>query len=152
MATPSPDAVAADVNAKPSWWRRLVVLLKSSGVGLAATASDLGTTTLLVRCFGFSKQVANVPGLLPGIAVMFIGNKYFAFEDHSRHVVKQGARFAARPVKLGPRNAIYSAVASGLKVGDEIALQRPPLELLRAPAPQKRDEANGLRRVLGAFF
>jgi putative flippase GtrA len=107
MATPSPDAVVADAKTKPSWWRRLIVLLKSSGVGLAATASDLGTTTLLVRCFGLSKQVANVPGLVPGIAVMFIGNKYFAFEDKSKKVLRQGALFLAIEAVAFALNALF---------------------------------------------
>lgn len=44
--------------------------------------------------------------------------------------VQQGERFAARPVKLGAHNATYAAVVAGLKGGEKIALQRPPLELL----------------------
>ena len=82
-------------------------MLKSSGVGLAATASDLGTTTILVRCFDVSKQMANVPGLVPGIAVMFIGNKYFAFQDKSQKVVKQGMLFLAIEAVAFGLNALF---------------------------------------------
>ena len=81
-------------NAKPTLFTRLIVLLKSSGVGLVATLCDLGTTTILVRCFGLSKQAANIPGLIPGVVAMFVGNKYFAFEDKSKNVLKQGLTFA----------------------------------------------------------
>jgi RND family efflux transporter MFP subunit len=48
--------------------------------------------------------------------------------------IQQGGRFVARPVKLGAHNATYAAVVAGLKGGEKIALQRPPLELL-GPAP-----------------
>ena len=107
MATPSPGAAAAVPAPKPSWWQRLKVLLKSSAVGLAATASDLLTTTLLVRCFDLTKQQANIPGLVPGIAVMFIGNKYFAFEDSSRKVLRQGALFLAIEAVAFALNALF---------------------------------------------
>lgn len=80
---------------KPSLRTRLLVLIKSSAVGLIATACDLATTSLLVRGFDFTKQEANIPGLIPGVAAMFIGNKYFAFQDQSKKLVKQGLLFAA---------------------------------------------------------
>lgn len=90
---------------KPTLFARLLVLFKSSAVGLVATALDLGTTTLLVRVFDFTKQQANIPGLIPGVAAMFIGNKYFAFEDKSKNVLKQGLTFA-----------VIEAVGVGLNV------------------------------------
>lgn len=85
----------------------MIVLLKSSGVGLAATVSDLGTTTLLVRCFGWSKQMANIPGLVPGIVIMFIGNKYFAFEDKSKKVLRQGVVFLVIEAVAFGLNALF---------------------------------------------
>ena len=72
---------------------RIGVLLRSAVVGLLATASDLGTLMLLIHGAGLSKRAANTPSLLPGLLVQFIGNKYFAFEDRSKAIVKQGSLF-----------------------------------------------------------
>lgn len=103
MSTAAP--VSEPSRTKPSWLTRLLTLIRSSLVGLLATASDLTTTTILVRLFDFTKRQANIPGLVPGILVMFIGNKYFAFQDRSKNVVKQGLLFV-----------IIEAVALGLNV------------------------------------
>jgi putative flippase GtrA len=82
-----------DSSLKRSWLDRLFVLLRSSLVGILATASDLSTLLLLIHVAGFSSQAANVPSLLPGLVVQFVGNKFFAFEDRSRAIVKQGVLF-----------------------------------------------------------
>ena len=103
MSTPA--SLSKPPGVKPSWLARFWTLLKSSAVGLVATACDLTTTTILVRVFDFSKREANIPGLIPGVLVMFIGNKYFAFEDRSKNVVKQGLLFV-----------VVEAVALGLNV------------------------------------
>ena len=42
--------------------------------------------------------------------------------------VKQGTQFVARQVQLGPKNNTQVAVVSGLKTGDEVALQQPVTE------------------------
>jgi putative flippase GtrA len=73
--------------------RRLLILVRSSTVGIFATLSDLTTLFLLIEVGGLSPEWANVPSLVPGLAVMFVGNKYFAFGDRSRQIVKQGVRF-----------------------------------------------------------
>ncbi|MCI0640237.1 MAG: GtrA family protein [Gemmataceae bacterium] len=80
---------------KKTLLQRFWILLRSSLVGLCATASDLGTLCLLIYVFGVPDQIANVPSLIPGLVVMFIGNKYFAFEDRSRAIVRQGSLFFA---------------------------------------------------------
>ena len=101
--------------AKPSLFARIIVLLKSSAVGLVATACDLGTTTLLVRVFDFTKQQANLPGLIPGLAVMFIGNKFFAFEDKSKKVVRQGVMFLViELIALGLNVLFYHLIVTYL--------------------------------------
>ena len=74
-------------------FERLWVLFRSAAVGLLATASDLGSLMLLIHAVGLSRRVANIPSLLPGLVVQFFGNKFFAFDDRSKAVVKQGAFF-----------------------------------------------------------
>ncbi len=56
---------------------------------------DLLALALLVSGFSVSPQAANVPSLLAGVAAQFVGNKWFAFGDESRDLVRQGAQFAA---------------------------------------------------------
>lgn len=68
-------------------------LIRSALVGLVATAADVGTLALLIRGLGFSPVGANVPALLVGVAVQYLGNKYVAFRDRSRDHVRQGSRF-----------------------------------------------------------
>jgi putative flippase GtrA len=77
-------------TSKPNLIERLRVLGRSAAVGLVATISDLATLTLLVHVAGLSKRV---------------GNKYFAFEDSSKKIVKQGSLFL-----------LIEAVAFGLNV------------------------------------
>ena len=68
-------------------------LLRSLLVGAAATAVDLLALILLVELFGMDPRWANVPALTLGLAVQFVGNKYFAFQDHRPQVLRQGSLF-----------------------------------------------------------
>src|SRR5262245_48594343 len=72
---------------------RFWVLLRSSVVGLAATLVDLASLFLLVHGVGLPPEQANVPTLLPGLAVQFFGNKLFAFGDRSPALLRQGGLF-----------------------------------------------------------
>ena len=69
-------------------------LLRSAGVGVAATVADLVALVLLVQLAGLPPAAANVPALLAGVAVQFLGNKLFAFRDHRNDWARQGALFA----------------------------------------------------------
>ena len=69
------------------------ILARSAGVGLVATAVDLGALLLLVQACGLDPRVANVPALLLGVVAQFLGNKLVAFRDRSPDVGRQGARF-----------------------------------------------------------
>src|SRR4051794_21656991 len=73
--------------------RRLLIFLRSGLVGFLATICDLGSLALMVRVFGWSPQASNVPSLILGLVVIFVGNKYFAFQDRSSGVLKQGGIF-----------------------------------------------------------
>jgi putative flippase GtrA len=68
-------------------------LLRSALVGLAATAADVLTLASLVDGLRIAPQVANVPGLLVGVVVQFVGNKRFAFRDRSPVRLAQVANF-----------------------------------------------------------
>jgi putative flippase GtrA len=68
-------------------------------IGVAATVIDLISLYLLVDVLGLSATLANIPALLAGLVVQFFGNKYFAFQDHSKQLVKQGMLFGL--VELG---------------------------------------------------
>jgi putative flippase GtrA len=71
----------------------LLTLVRSAGVGVLATATDLGVLAFLVSALGVSPRAASVPALVLGISVQFVGNKLFAFNDRSREWVRQGAQF-----------------------------------------------------------
>jgi putative flippase GtrA len=74
--------------------KRFWVLVRSSLIGLVATLTDLGSLFVLVHGLGLTPAQANVLSLLPGLLVQFFGNKYFAFGDRSRALLRQGGLFA----------------------------------------------------------
>lgn len=74
---------------------RLLVVLRSAAVGVFATGADLLALAVLVDGFGLSPRLANLPALVIGIAVQFVGNKWFAFGDRSPDWARQGAQFLA---------------------------------------------------------
>lgn len=78
---------------KPTFLRAAWLVVRSAGVGVLATATDLAVLALLVSGFGVSPRIASVPALALGIAVQFVGNKLFAFNDRSRAWLRQGAQF-----------------------------------------------------------
>ena len=67
--------------------------MRSVLIGVLSTGIDLLALSLLIGA-GLSPRVANVPALLAGLAMQFVGNKWFAFRDRSRRLVRQGAAFA----------------------------------------------------------
>lgn len=97
-------------SGKQSWFTRFITLLRSSMVGIFATLSDLGTLSLLVYVFKVHPQIANVPSLLPGLLIMFIGNKYFAFEDKSKQLLRQGSLFLLIEMVAFGLNILFFAI------------------------------------------
>lgn len=69
-------------------------LIRSLLVGVAATVVDVAALFLLVRVLGLHPTAANVPALLLGVTLQFLGNKLWAFQDRSRAYVRQGSLFA----------------------------------------------------------
>ncbi|MBI3071040.1 MAG: GtrA family protein [Deltaproteobacteria bacterium] len=81
-----------------AWWSLPAkdmdgTLMRSAGVGVLATGVDLAFLSILVSGFGVAPQVANLPALVGGLAAQFVGNKYFAFRDRSRALLRQGLLF-----------------------------------------------------------
>lgn len=77
----------------PRRWKKLGELLRSAAVGGLATVVDLVLLVLLVEWVGLQPIQANLPALAAGLAVQFFGNKYFAFGDRSRALLRQGSLF-----------------------------------------------------------
>jgi putative flippase GtrA len=73
--------------------RRWCTLLRSAGVGLVATATDLALLAILVGVFAVPLRLASVIALSSGIAVQFVGNKLVAFSDRSPAWLRQGIQF-----------------------------------------------------------
>jgi len=70
-------------------WKKVTQLLRAGVAGAAATGSDLATLALLVSVLHVDPHVANVPALLVGGIVNFLGNRHFAFRARAGHVGKQ---------------------------------------------------------------
>jgi len=70
------------------------VALRSAGVGVVATALDLGVLALLVTGLGIVPRWASLPALLTGVAAQFVGNKWFAFGDRKAAWLGQLGWFA----------------------------------------------------------
>jgi putative flippase GtrA len=76
--------------------RGIITLAKSGAVGAVATIADLAALALLVQVAGLRPEAANVPALLVGLAVQFVGNKLWAFGDRSTdRLLRQGTLFLA---------------------------------------------------------
>jgi putative flippase GtrA len=69
------------------------VLGRSALVGVAATLVDLVALAAATGA-GVASLVANVPALLLGLLVQFVGNKSWAFRDASPRVARQLALFS----------------------------------------------------------
>jgi putative flippase GtrA len=92
-------------------WTKLVTLLRAGIAGIAATASDLATLAVLVSVFHVDPRLANVPALLVGGVVNFLGNRYFAFRAHHGHAGKQAAGYTAvELVALALNGVLYDTV------------------------------------------
>ena len=79
--------------------RARAVFVRSVLVGLVATAVDVGALVLLIHVGGLSPAIANVPALLLGVLLQYLGNKHLAFGDRSKDHLRQGGLFAL--VELG---------------------------------------------------
>ena len=92
-------------------WRKIAQLLRAGVAGLAATGSDLAALALLVSVFHVDPRIANVPALLVGGVVNFLGNRHFAFRARSGHVGKQAVGYTAVELVALALNGVLYDVA-----------------------------------------
>jgi putative flippase GtrA len=96
-------------------WRRIAQLLRAGIAGIAATAADLLTLTLLVSVAHVDARSASIPALVVGGVVNFLGNRHYAFRAGAGHVGKQAAGYTAvELVALGLNGLLYDTVLRAL--------------------------------------
>ncbi len=92
-------------------WTKLLTLLRAGVAGLAATAADLATLTVLVSVPHVDPRLASLPALLVGGVVNFLGNRHFAFRARDGNVGKQVAGYTAvEIVALAVNGLLYDTV------------------------------------------
>jgi putative flippase GtrA len=92
-------------------WKKLLQLLRAGVAGLAATGSDLLTLTLLVSVFHLDARLANVPALVVGGVVNFVGNRHFAFRAHEGKLAHQAVGYTVvEIVALALNGFLYDVV------------------------------------------
>jgi putative flippase GtrA len=92
-------------------WRKVKQLLRAGAAGIAATGSDLAALALLVSVLHVDARVANVPALVVGGIVNFLGNRHFAFRAKAGHLGKQAVGYTAvELVALAMNGFLYESV------------------------------------------
>jgi len=77
-----------------SFLRYLSQLVRGAGVGVVATIVDLLALVILVEGLGLEPVVANVPALLAGAAVQFVGCRHLVFRASDGALGRQILGFA----------------------------------------------------------
>jgi putative flippase GtrA len=92
--------------------RRLWTFSRSALTGAAATLIDVVVLATAVGLLGVSARAANVPALLAGAAVQFVGNRHWAFEARAGSLRRQLVLFTVVEAAALALNAIgYDLVA-----------------------------------------
>lgn len=99
------------------WLGAALRIGRSVLVGGAATLLDLGVLALLVEVAHLPATVANVPALLVGALVQFLGCRYFVFPAQGTDLRKQAGGFAAVEVATLALNGVaFHVLVAGLHV------------------------------------
>ena len=86
-------------------------MVRSAAAGLAATGADLATLSILVVGAHWPPRLANVPALLVGGIVNFVGNRVYAFHARGGNAALQAAGFTVvELVALALNGVLYDAV------------------------------------------
>lgn len=97
---------------------RIETFARSALTGGAATLADLAVIALAVGILHVSPAVANVPALLVGALVQFLGNRHFAFKAASGSLGRQAILFAiTEAVALALNAALYHVVVTRIPMG-----------------------------------
>ena len=87
--------------------------LRSAATGGAATVTDLAVIAIATFVLHLDPRVANVPALLAGALVQFLGNRHYAFKSASGSLKRQLVLFAiTEAVALTLNAVLYHAVAT----------------------------------------
>ena len=93
-------------------------------VGVLATGADLATLALLVEGAHLSPAAANVPALLVGLVVQFVGCRAFVFPHGEHGLFAQAFRFlVAEAGTLALNGIIFHVLVSATTI--PYALSRP---------------------------
>jgi len=71
----------------------VTTFLRGSAVGIVATIVDMAVLTVLVELVGLTPQAANLPALVAGAAIQFLGCRHLVFQAKSGSVRRQLAGF-----------------------------------------------------------
>lgn len=78
---------------------------------MAATGADLAALAVLVSLLHVDARVANVPALVAGGVVNFLGNRHYAFRARDGHLGKQAAGYTlVELVALALNGVLYDTV------------------------------------------
>ena len=89
--------------------------LRAVLAGSAATLADLAVLAILVSGLHLDPRVANVPALVAGGVVNFLGNRHFAFRATEGSLVKQAVGYGAvELVALGLNGVLYDIAMQAL--------------------------------------
>lgn len=90
---------------------RLLTFLRSALAGGAATVVDVAVLSVLVSVLGVAPRVANVPSLVAGAAVSFVGNRHFAFRAGAGSLSRQAVLFVGVEIVTFVLNAVLFDLA-----------------------------------------
>lgn len=108
---------------EPRVLARLATFARSALTGGAATLVDLGVVAFAVGILRVPAAAANVPALLAGAVVQFVGNRRFAFRAQGGDVRRQAALFAlSEAVTLLLNGLLYHLVATHFTLGTASAV------------------------------
>lgn len=102
---------------------RFALFARSALTGGAATLVDLAVIGLAVGVLHAPATAANVPALLAGAVVQFLGNRHFAFRAAGGDVRRQAALFAlTEAVTMLLDGLLYDVVARHFVLGAGAAM------------------------------
>ena len=102
----------------PRLLARLATFARSALTGGAATVVDLGVIAFAVGVLHAPAAAANVPALLAGAVVQFVGNRHFAFRAGGGDMRRQAVLFAlTEAVTMLLNGVLYHLVATRVALG-----------------------------------